>query len=163
MTMTVWRLVDGREPVDCPEAFPTVDISSEGELRQELERLRQLEPGIVSLSGPTEEALQIGIGGSFAGLRWYENAHVSERSRDILADRLYCPNRIDFAAEGDTIAFWPEHLMPVERVIEIVGYFFKHQRLPDWIGWKEWDPARKQWNIKPATDARSAEVTGRSA
>ncbi len=148
--MADWRLLDGRDH------FPTVSISSEDELRQELHRLRQLEPGIVSLISPTNEALQIGIGGSFAGLRWYQNPKLSQRNREILADRPYSAKRVDFMAEGDTIAFWPEHLMPVEQAIGIVLYFFNQQSLPNWVGWKEWDTVKSRWNINPPAKAASA-------
>ena len=154
--MAAWQLVDGREPVDRPEDFPTDLISTEPELRCHLDQLRKLEPGIISLSSPTGEALQIGIGGLYAALRWYPNPHGSAPSRDILADRTYCSGRVDFRAEGDSIAFRPEHLMPVDHVIEMVLYFFKHQRLPDWVAWKEWDAVRNKWNLKPALNARSA-------
>jgi hypothetical protein len=154
--MLAWCLVDGRDPVDRPDDFPTKPISGETELRQELDRRRHLEVGIVSLQSPTGEALQIGIGGPFAGLRWFENPHSSEKSRDLLADGPYCSTRVDFLAEGDTIAFWPEHLMPVDQVVEIAVYFFKHARLPDWVAWKEWDGTRKKWHIQSAIKVRSA-------
>lgn len=154
--MTEWRLVDGRDPVDDPDDFPTIPITSEADLRQELDRLRKMEPGIVSLSSPTNEALQIGIGGAFAGLRWYQNPKLSQQRREILADHAYCANRVDFMAEGDTIAFWPENLMPVDQAISIVVYFFNHQSLPEWSGWKEWDAGRGRWNIKPPAKAASA-------
>jgi hypothetical protein len=151
-----WRVIDGRDPADGPENFPFVRISSETELRQELARQRQLEPGIVSLSSPVSGALQIGIGGPLAGIRWYVNPYPPGQSRDVLADHAYAEKRIDFLAEGDHIAFWPENLMPVDQAIEIVVYFFNHQRLPDWVGWKEWDPAACKWKIKPAASVRSA-------
>src|SRR4051794_9005544 len=109
--MAEWRLVDGRHPADSPDNFPTVRISSEIELRQELARQVQLEPGIISLTSPANEALQIGIGGPFIGLRWYQDPRSSDMSRDLLADRPYCSDRVDFLAEGDTLAFWPENLM----------------------------------------------------
>ncbi len=151
-----WRLIDGRDPAESPEDFPTVPISSETELRQELARQQQLEPGIVSLACPANGALQIGIGGPFAGIRWYHNPYPPHSSRDILVDHPCTPGRIDFLAEGDTIAFWPENLMPVDQAIDIVLFFFNHQRLPDWVGWKEWDPVQHRWKIKPATNVRSA-------
>ncbi len=154
--MAAWRLVDGRDPVDRPDGFGTKLIPGEAELRQELDRHRRLEPGIVSLQSPTGAALQIGIGGPFAAVRWYENPHTSEKTRDLLADGNYCATRVDFLAEGDTIAFWPEHLMPVDQVVEIAMYFFKHERLPDWIAWKEWDATRKKWHVKSAIKVRSA-------
>ena len=154
--MNAWRLIDGRDPVDTPNDFPARVISADSGLRQEMDRLRKIEPGIVSLESPNGEALQIGIGGPFAGLRWYQNPHSAGPSRDLLADRPYCSSRVDFMAEGDTIAFWPEHLMPVDQVIEIVVYFFNNRRLPEWVAWKEWDAAQGQWNLKSAIRVRSA-------
>src|SRR5215207_2149965 len=117
--MDGWRLTDGRDPADSPEEFPTVLITSESQLRQELERLRRMSPAIVSLSNPGHGALQIGLGGPFAGLRWFVEPFSSPRIREILADRSYCSSRMDFSAEGDTIAFSPDLLMPVEQAIEI--------------------------------------------
>jgi hypothetical protein len=152
--MAAWRLTDGRDPADGPEDFPAKAIANESELRQELDRLRHLTPAIVSFTSPAGDALQIGIGGPFAGMRWYQS--VSGPSREVLADRSYCSGRIDFASEGDSIAFWAEQLMPVDQVIDIAVYFFRHQRLPDWVAWKEWDSARSKWHIKPAISARSA-------
>ncbi len=151
--MDQWQLVDGSIPVDGPEDFPRVTIRSEGQLREELRRLRDREPGIFALESPADDALQIGIGGPFWGMRHYRNREVHAV---VLADRIDHEKRIDFAAEEDAIAFWPEELLPFERAIEVIIYYYRNLRLPDWIGWKEWDSARKQWNIKPATDARSA-------
>jgi len=153
--MAEWRLIDGRNPADSPQDFPAKLISSEAELREELDRLRQLEPGIVSLNSPTGGALQIGIGGPFAGLRWYKKLQ-SDAPSEVLADRPYCSSRIDFLAEDDAIAFWPEHLMPVDQVIESVVYFFGHQRLPDWVAWKEWDHSQLNWHVKSAIKIKSA-------
>src|ERR1700722_7847052 len=121
-----WRLTDGRDPADGPEDFPTVPISSEAELRQELARLRSLEPGIVSLSSPADGALQIGIGGPFAGVRWFYDPNPPHLSRDVLVDHPCFQDRIDYLAEGDHISFWPENLIPVDQAIEIILYFFNH-------------------------------------
>ena len=154
--MGVWRLVDGRDPVDHPDDFPVKTIASEAELRTELDRLGRLDPGIVILQSPSGQSLQVGIGGSFVGLRWYQNPETSEQSRDLLADEVCCSERVDFRAEGDSIAFWPEHLMPLDEGIDIAVYFYHHLRLPEWVAWKEWDPARYKWNIKSAVKVRSA-------
>jgi hypothetical protein len=154
--MAVWKLVDGRYPAESPEAFRETVIGSEAELRRELDRLRHLEPATVSIFNPSGEALQIGIGGPFAGIRWHRNPHTSKQSRDILADHPYCPNRVDFASEGDAIAFWPEHLMPVDQAIAIAVYYYQHSELPDWVAWKEWDEVRRQWTIKPGIGVLSA-------
>jgi hypothetical protein len=149
--MADWRLIDGRYPADHDDALPAKAIESEFELVQELDRLRELEPGIFTLNSPTGEALQIGIGGPLAGLRWFENPQTSVNSRDVLADRPSCPGRVDFHAEDEEVPFWPEHLLPVEQAIDIVVFFFTNQRLPDWVAWEEWDSTHHHWNVhRPA-------------
>ncbi|SRR5260370_11426828 len=145
--MAEWHLTDGREPADGPEEFPSVVIESENQLRDELHRLQKLEPGIVALNGPAEKAIQIGIGGPVAGIRYYEAPKKSPRFRVVLADRPCCEKQVDFLAEGDTVAFFPESLFAVEEAIEIVVHFFKHQELPDSVSWKEWNPVTKQWRM----------------
>jgi hypothetical protein len=150
-----WELIDLINPADAPEEFPRVVIQSESQLRSELHRLQQREPAIVGLEGPIDQGLQMGIGGPYAGIRWAEYP-VSRRGGTALADRIYSEKRVDFASEEDTLAFWPDELIPVERAIEVIVYFYKNHRLPDWIAWKEWDPERYQWIVKPATSARSA-------
>jgi len=143
--MKPWQLIDSRNPADSPEAFPKVAIQSEAQLRKELNRLRELDPAIVALEGPTEQALQIGIGGPFAGIRLYK-AH--QPYRVVLADRTYSEKRIDFASEEETMAFWPSELIPAEQAIEAIVSFFQDQALPDWIGWKEWNSNSKKWSTK---------------
>lgn len=153
--MKDWALIDIRNPADAPEEFPRVVIQSESHLRTELERLRERDPSILGLEGPLDQGLQLGLGGPYAGIRWGEHP-VSNRGGTALADRVYSDKRIDFASEGDTIAFWPDELIPAERAIEVIVDFYKNHRLPSWIAWKEWDPVRHQWDVKPAREARSA-------
>lgn len=151
--MATWRLVDGRDPADSPEAFPAISICTEAELRHELDRLREQEPAIVSLNGPNGAALQIGIGGPLIGMRWFG---TPRKVREVLADHIYAPGRIDFRAEGDSTAFWPEHLMPADQAIEVIVSCFTHGGLPDWVRWREWDASRGQWHVNPAVTAKSA-------
>jgi hypothetical protein len=153
--MVRWEVIDLINPADGPEEFPRVVVQTEAQLREELARLRLRQPAIIGLASSTGEGLQIGFGGPFAGIRWLKSTH-SARGGAVLADRIYCDKRIDFAAEEDTIAFWPENLIPVESAIEVIVYFYKNHRLPDWIAWKEWDRESCQWIVKPATNARSA-------
>jgi hypothetical protein len=154
--MADWRLLDGRNPVESPDDFPAQTISCDVELRRELDRLRKLQPAIVSLQSPKDEALQIGIGGPVAAIRWFRDPKNSELCRDVLANCPYGSDRVDFLSEGDTIAFWPEHLMPIDHAVDIIVSFFKHERLPEWVSWKEWDPARNKWIIKSSPKVRSA-------
>jgi hypothetical protein len=151
--MAQWQLVDGSMPAEGPECFPTVTIQSEAHLREELNRLRNREPGIFVLESPDHDALQIGMGGPLSGLRRFRN---QDAHSVVLADRPYSAKRVDFASEGDTLAFWPDELIPVEQAIEVILFFYKNRSLPDWIGWKEWDRDRSKWIIKPATAVRSA-------
>ncbi len=151
--MDHWQLVDSTMSVDGPECFPRITIQSEAQLRTELSRLRDREPGIFVLECPHHAALQIGIGGPFAGLRLFRNRNAEAV---VLAERPYCDKRIDFLAEDDHIAFWPENLMPVDQVINIVVYFFNQHRLPDWITWKKWDAVQHRWIIETAASVRSA-------
>jgi hypothetical protein len=155
--MSQWQLIDGREPVEDPDAFPKLLASSELDLRHKLEQFRQQDPGMFSLTSPDGgDALQIGLGGPFGGVRWFENAKDSLRSRVLLADRLYSKHHVDFLAEGDTNTFWPEQLMPADQLIEVIVHYYNHHRLPDWVAWKEWDPVKDGWTYKPATAVRSA-------
>jgi hypothetical protein len=153
--MERWELIDLRDSADAPEDLPRVVIQSEGHLRAELERLRDRDPAILALEGPIAQGLQFGLGGAYAGIRWGEHP-VSNRTGTVLADRVYSEHRIDFASEESTIAFWQDELIPVERAIEVIVSFYKTQRLPSWIAWKEWDPVRNVWEVKPSTEARSA-------
>jgi hypothetical protein len=153
--MDHWELIDLMNQADAPEAFPRVVIQSEAQLRAELSRFALREPAILALEGPIDQGLQFGLGGPYAGVRWAEHP-VSERGGSAIPDRVYCQKRIDFASEEDTIAFWPDELMPTNDAIEIIVYFYNNQRLPDWIAWKEWDPIEHKWTMKPATKAQSA-------
>jgi hypothetical protein len=153
--MDRWELIDLRDPADATEEFPRVVIHSASQLRAELHRLQQREPSMLALEGPIDQGLQIGLGGPYAGIRWAEYP-VSERGGTGLADRVRSESRIDFASEGDTLAFWPDELIPVEQAIEVIVSFYNNHRLPDWIGWKEWDPAQSKWIVKPAVSVRSA-------
>jgi hypothetical protein len=153
--MERWELIDLRDPADAPEEFPRIVIQSESHLRAELARLREREPSILALEGPTDQGLQIGLGGPYAGIRWGEHP-VSQRTGTALADRICSDKRIDFASEESSIAFWPDELIPVERAIEVIVSFYQNHRLPRWIAWKEWDPVRNIWEVKPSTEARSA-------
>ncbi len=143
--MSQWYLIDGSMPADSPEEFPKVAIRSEAHLRDELGRLRERRPGIFALEGPDGLALQIGIGGPCAGIRVFNSGKAQHT---VLTDCHHSEKRIDFAAEEDTLAFWPDELMPVERAIDIAAYLYAHRRLPDDVSWKEWNDGAKRWVVK---------------
>ena len=145
--MQQWQLVDGSMPAEVPEEFPRIAIHSEQHLREELARLRERNPGIVGLEGPDGLALEIGLGGPLAGVRLFQSG---KPQCVLLADRRYSEKRIDFAAEEDTVAFWPDELVPVERALDIITYFYRHQQLPGWAASKHWDDGSKRWVVRSA-------------
>jgi hypothetical protein len=146
--MGKWQLADCMNPVEKMEDTPVIAIQSEEQLREELNRMRARKPGIVFLLSPENERLELGIGGPFAGIRWMKPP--SEKFfKEAVADRIYSPEPIEFSAEGSDTPFFPEHLFPVEEIIEAAAYFFNHHRLPGWITWSEWNPATKKWDIVP--------------
>lgn len=153
--MTGWRLTDGRDPTDSPDDFPRLEIDSKSQLRQELDRLRRMAPAIVSLQAPGRGGLQIGIGGPFGGLGWFSEPFSAARVKEVLADRPYCATRMAFAAEGDTLTFAPELLIPADIASDIALQVFEQGQLPTWVSWKEWDPVQNRWTTTPATNARS--------
>ncbi len=164
--MGEWRLVDGRAPAESPEAFPSIVIESESQLREALMRLQKLEPAVVSVQSPRNKAIQLGIGGPWAGIRYFPSPQKSPAHRVVLADRPGCAKRVDFAAEEDTIAFFSDSLIPVDEAIEIAVYFFTHRELPNWVSWKEWDPAVSQWRMhrgRPVASGNRGKRKSRSA
>jgi hypothetical protein len=142
--MADWHLVDSMNPSETPDGFPRTVIRSQEQLRAELGRLCQRDPAIVGLEGPGDQALEIGIGGPFAGLRLFRHQRAW---RVVLADRTYSPNPIDFAFEEGVLSFWPDELIPVEQAIGVIAHFYEHQQLPDWVGWKEWKDS-KEWLVQ---------------
>jgi len=113
----------------------------------ELNLLRQRKPGMVALEGPEGVALQVGMGGPLAGVRLFKSG---KPLCVLLADRCYSEKRIDFAAEEDTLAFWPDELMPAEQAIDIIAYFYQQQLLPGGAATKDWDDGSKSWIVKSA-------------
>lgn len=150
--MSQWLLIDYMEPADGPDEFPKLAIGSEGQLRQELIRLRDREPSIVCLVVPDEEGLQIGIGGPFAGLKWADYPK-SNNYRRLLADRLYSPNPVDFKCEEDFLVYDQSELIPFAQAMEIILHFYKHGSLPDHVNWKAWDDKTKTWRMRLETPA----------
>ena len=151
--MTPWHLMDCIDPADGPDEFPTTIIHSEGQLREELDRLSKRAPSIVGLSSLANGGLEIGIGGPFAGLTWGDRQRFPD-TRRVVANRLYSEQPIDFQSEGDHLRYWADELIPVEQAIEVAVYFFDHRQLPEWVGWREWDRNSHQWIIhEPVTAA----------
>lgn len=143
--MKKWVLVDGRDPAESPDDFPTVELISETHLRGELLKFQCREPSIIALSSDGE-ALQIGLGGELAGIRWFKEPPFANGG-EVLADRVYCDHRIDFLAEGDTISFWPENLMPAEIAIEVICHYYNTSHFPTWVCQKNWDNDAKRWVV----------------
>jgi hypothetical protein len=156
--MSRWELIDCLNALEEDQENPKTPIESESQLREELKRLGQRRPGLVLLAGPDQGMLAINIGGPFAGLGWI--APPSQRQlvgdKVALPARVSSPEEVEFLAEGVPTPIRVEELFPVEEVIEAAASFYRTHHLPDWIGWRSWDPVTKSWDVKPATTALSS-------
>lgn len=160
--MPQWELVDCLEPLEEDESNPRIPVSSETQLREELNRFRQRQPGAVHVDSPEKETLIISIGGPFAGLAWYPPPS-EERYRGYkaaLPERIVAPRAVDFVGEGIPNSLEPKELLPVEDVIEAVVYFYQNHDLPEWITWREWNPTTLCWETHPANGASRLLPTG---
>lgn len=153
--MGTWELINCIETVEDDAGNPTLPITSEACLREELERLRHRVHGHVMLASPAEDALSISIGGPYASFGWIPPADQrrTQGQREALADRRYSPESVECWGEGVPTKIQPEFLFPVEQAIEAIVHFYITHELPKWISWREWDPERQQWRITPAASA----------
>ena len=150
--MNQWLLVDGRSSLEEGEDHPHTIITSEKQLRGELNQQAAKKPGAVSLISPDEESLDVGIGGPYAAIAWYPSPN--QRGYKIaLADRLYSETPVDFVSEGVAAPADPAELFPVQAAIEAAIYFYRNRRLPDWFAWRAWNPVTLTWDSHPATGA----------
>jgi hypothetical protein len=148
--MKEWQLIDFLNPLeDDQEEAPRLVVRSEEQLREQLKRLQQRRPAMIALISPQDERLDFGIGGPWSGVQWTKPPY-SENLRIAIAANAQVQSGIEFACEGSVSGFRPEHVLPVENVIEIVVFFFKHHRLPEWIPWLEWNAKTGQKNMTPA-------------
>lgn len=151
--MSVWSLVDCRKPLEEDEDNPRQSINSEVQLRQELQRLRRQSPALVFLKKPGGEGLQIAIGGPYAGVTWLPPDSVERRVGACVAITYQpgSPEDVEFSAEGIPTPLGPEELLPAEEVIEAALYYYREGRRPEWLTWRHWNPATKQWDTIPSS------------
>jgi len=147
--MTEWYIADCIDPVEDPDDTPQIHFESEEQLREILNQFRQRRPGLVILKSPHKEFLKIHIGGPFAGLRWMKEP-FSRHYKEAVANPICSPTGVKFTEEGDTNFLEPEALLPVAQVIEAIIFFYKTQRLPEWITWMQWNDAAKRMETVPA-------------
>lgn len=140
--MRPWKLTDCLEPFEEPGDFPASYISSETSLREMLSRFRQRQPGLVVLESPDQAYLKIYIGGPHAGLRWVNGNQYSF----ALADRIVCPEGIEFREEGVDNSFDASEILPAHEVIEAVAHFFKTRQLAGFLRWKKWNEEKGGWD-----------------
>jgi Immunity protein Imm1 len=146
--MNTWMLVDCMNPVDPEEPFPMVSISSENQLRGELEKYQKRRPSIIHLKSPSGETLVIGIGERIGGLKWLKN-DKKEMFRIAIAKSLLVSEGVDFREQGTDTGFRPSYLLPVEEVIDAIIFFFNNHRLPEEVQWAEWNAQIKRLEIIP--------------
>lgn len=154
--MTEWYLVDFMSPLGDDEGeAPRTEIRTEAQLRAELTRFRGRRPAMVALIGPEGERLDIGIGGPWAGVQWTKPPY-STHLKMAVATGARAPSGVDFACEGSSGGFRPEHLLPAEQAIEIAAHFFARRGLPEWVGWATWSPETGRAEPAPANGAPPA-------
>jgi hypothetical protein len=151
--MSRWYLVDGRAPLEEDQEHPRIVVSSEEQLRQELRRLGGLKPAMIGLLSPDGDHLDLALGGPYAGMWWWPSEPGGKHagSRIAISRTPSSPTTLEFIAEGEATPFEPEELFPVEDVIEAAAFFFREQRLPEWLTWRQWNPATKQWDTIPSS------------
>jgi hypothetical protein len=148
--MTEWQLIDFAAPLEDDEESPRMAIHSEEQLREELRRCQGRRPAMIALMNPAGERLDIGIGGPWAGMQWTKPPHA-RTLKLALATGARSPAAIDFACEGASSGFRPEHLLPAGEAIEAAVHYFAHHRLPEWITWAEWSPKTNRMEAVPAS------------
>jgi hypothetical protein len=159
--MNSWELIDCLNALDDDQDNPRIPIHSESQLRNELHRLAQRPPGLVYLASPDQDRLALSIGGPLAALGWTPPPFQRQRVGDKVAlpNRVASPKAVDFVAEGIPTPVKAEELFPVEEVIEAAVHFYKTHQLPDWVGWRTWNPATKKWDIERTANGILAEPT----
>jgi hypothetical protein len=142
--MARWLLTDFGTPLERPEGvvgpydeYAETAIQSEDQLLAELERLRRAgRPTFLSLAGPPEEALKIGLGPELSGLYW---AFPDPRKRNklALAPKVLAEEEQGFADGNGGFVFEPRHLIPTGEAIEAVVQFYRTGRPPDGLEWED--------------------------
>jgi hypothetical protein len=144
--MAKWRLTDLGTTLPRPEGvvgpydeYATTAIESEGQLLEELARLRRAgRPTFLSLASPSDEALEIGLGPELSGLCWvflgpwarYE--HKLALTPEVVADEEQV-----FADGGGGFVFEPRHLFPTDEAVEAAVYFYRTGQPPGWLEWED--------------------------
>jgi hypothetical protein len=126
-------------PVSSEEDFPVLDVESEEQLREELNRFRGRRPSIVRMENSNGDIVSIGIGESFGALKWMK-AGDRQFLKIALADTIHSEEGIDFREQGTDTGFRPMYLIHVEKVIEAVICLHANGRMPDWVRWSSWNP-----------------------
>jgi hypothetical protein len=138
-----WLLIDYGTPLErAPDDhspydyFATSAIQSEGQLQEELARLRQAPPAMVSLVSPSKESVEIGLGPELSGLRW-EGPDPRSWCKLALALEVVAEEEQGFADGGGGFVFEPRHLFPTDEVIEAAMHFYRTGRPPGWLEWED--------------------------
>jgi hypothetical protein len=128
-----WRLLDARLPLMPGRDYPTTVIDNAGTLQRELGRWAKGRPGILILKNPTGEMLLVGLGGPVGIVESVRPPNGSHRI--AWTDTPYSADSIEFQMEGLGAPFHPRHLLPMEKVIDIVLHYYTFHQLPNWIKW----------------------------
>jgi hypothetical protein len=146
--MSNWVIIDCIGQHNTGE-FPEFVIRSEVQLRAELNRFRARRPSIILVVSPEEETLKIGIGGPFSGIRWAKPP-IDDNYKLAIASEIVAPEGAEFREQGSDTGFRAKYVLPVEQAIEIIVFFYKHHRLPQWIQWLSWNPDTRSLEVLPA-------------
>lgn len=152
--LTRWKLVDCLEALNEDETNPSVAIESEGQLRQELQRLQErAQNSLGMLDSPDQGSLSFSLGGRWATLGWYPPVGQERQSgrKEAIPESRATDQAISCWTEGIPTPLEPEHLFPAEQVIEAIVEFYLSGELPTWITWNVWNPVSREWTLHPAT------------
>ena len=91
-------------------------------------------PRVFTLTGPISGIAFIGIGGPFAGIRYYPGVQ-STRCLSATPGVRHTDEEQWFTAVGEPSGFAADHVMPVGELIYLVAHLYRTGELADWVQW----------------------------
>ena len=115
-----------------------IEFTQEEELRDVLRDLSRYGNSVVLLEVPDSGVLTIGVGTPFGFIEYMDE----DRSPPYLVATDDPKNEeqdpfVEFVSGGTPTPIPIKNCLPFERVVEIVVYFLRNKKLPDYVSWIE--------------------------
>ena len=123
--------------IDSYKNHEEVTVQSENLLRELLTNISAQDKGVIILASPDNGSLTIGLTNSYGFVEYMNNNKTPPYLIATDPERQYEDVFLEFDSGGSNTEIPASKCLPIEKVIDVVIYFFNNRKLLESVEWQQ--------------------------